>query len=53
MVNVKTVRDTLRDLVLLAQFEKHEEYPWRSVTFTKSITAAWVFFTFLKLYKWY
>ena len=27
--------------------------PWRSVTFTKSITLPWVFFTFLKLYKWY
>ena len=53
MVNIKTVRDALLDLVLFAQFKKREEYPWRSVTFTKNITPPWVFFTFLKLYKWY
>ena len=40
------------------QFKKREKHPWRSVTFskvtgTKSNTPPWVFFTLLKLYKWY
>ena len=46
--------DALRDLVSCAQFKERERQPWRSVTFsTKSVTSPWVFFTFLKLYKWY
>ena len=43
--------DVLRDLVLFVQFEKHEKYPWRSVTFSK--VAGWsmgVFYIF-RLYK--
>ena len=32
---------------------KHEKHPGRSITFsTKSNTPPWVFFTFLKLYRW-
>ena len=44
-------------------FKNVEKQPWRSVTlvklqvkasnFTKSSSPSWVFFTFLKLYKWY
>ena len=55
--------DVLRDLVPFVQFKKREKHPWRSVTFskvaglacnfTKSNTPPWVFFTFLKLCKWY
>ena len=48
-----TIFDALRDLVPFVQFKKREKHPWRSVTFTKSSTPPWVFFTFLKLYKWY
>ena len=56
-----SVRDVLRDLVPFIQFKKREKHPWRIVTFskalarnfTKSNTLPWVFFTFLKLYKWY
>ena len=40
------------DLVPFVQFKKREKHPWRIVTF-KSNTPPWVFFTFLKLYKWY
>ena len=49
----------LRDLVPFVQFKKLEKHPWRSVTFskacnfTKSNSPLWVFFTFLKLFKWY
>ena len=50
----------LRDLVPFVQFKKREKHSWRSVTFckdacnfTKSNTPPRVFFTFLKLYKWY
>ena len=48
----------LRDLVPFVQFKKREKHPWRSVTFSKvagskSSTPPWLFFTFLKLYKWY
>ena len=43
----------LRDLGLGAQFKKREKHPWRSVTFSKSNTPPWVFFTFFKLYEWY
>ena len=52
--------DALRDLVPLVQFKKCEKHSWRSVNFTKVAcnftkinTPPWVFFTFLKLYKWY
>ena len=44
-------------------FKKREKHPWKSVTFsklqtetcnfTKSNTPPWMFFTFIKLYKWY
>ena len=30
--------DALRDLAQFVQFKKHEKYPWRSVTFSKSAT---------------
>ena len=52
----------MRDLVLFVQIKKREKHPWRSVTFskteslqlnTKCNTPPWVFFTFLKIYKWY
>ena len=50
----KTNFDPLHDLVFFLQFKKREKHPWGSVTFsTKSNTLPWVFFTFLKLYKWY
>ena len=45
--------------VIICTFKKHEKHPWRSVTFskacnfTKSNGPLWVFFTFLKLFKWY
>ena len=44
--------DGLRDLVPFVQFKKREKHPWRNDTF-RSNTPPWVFFTFLKLYKWY
>ena len=40
----------VRDLVSIVQFKKRKKHQWRS---TKSNTPPWVFFTFLKLYKWY
>ena len=43
--------DALCDLVPFAQFKKREKHLWRSVT--KINTPPWVFFTFLKLYKWH
>ena len=49
----------LRDSVPFVQFKKREKHSWRSVNFskvagfTKINTPLWVFFTFLKLYKWY
>ena len=48
----------MRDFVSSIQFKKREKHPWRSVTFsvtvtTKSKTPPWMFFTFFKLYKWY
>ena len=30
--------DVSRDLAQFVQFKKHEKYPWRSVTFSKSAT---------------
>ena len=41
--------DALRDLMSFVQFKKREKDPWRSVTLTPLL----VFFTFLKLCKWY
>ena len=45
----------LRDLVPFVQFKKCENHSWKSAAcnFTKSNTLRGVFFTFLKLYKWY
>ena len=47
----------------ICTIQKREKHPWRNATFgkerllacnfTKSNTPPWVFFTFLKLYKWY
>ena len=55
--------DALRDLVPFAQFKKRENHPWGSVNFSKVAgwslqlfkinTPPWVFFTLLKLCKWY
>ena len=45
--------DALRNLVPFGQFKKRKKRPWRSVTFTKSNTPPWVFFTCFELYKWY
>ena len=47
----------LRDLVPFVQFKKHKSHPLRSINFRKPVTLLntppWVFFIFLKLYKWY
>ena len=56
-----TTWNAVRDLMAFVQFKKREKHPWRNVTFikveccssTKINTPPWVFFTFLKLYKWY
>ena len=51
--------DILHDLVPFVQFKKRENTHVRVLTFsqvadfTKSNNHPWVFFTFLKLYKWY
>ena len=53
--------DVLCDLVPFVQFKNREEYPWKSVAFSKALacnfteskTTPWVFFTFFKLHKWY
>ena len=46
--------NVLCNLVPFVQFKKREKHPWKKVTFvTKSNTSPCVFFTFLKLYKWY
>ena len=53
----RKICDALRDFVPFVEFEKREQHPSKSVTFskvagfTKSNTSPWVFFTFLKLYK--
>ena len=47
------IYDVLRDLVPFVRFKKLEKHPYRSVTFTKSNTPPWVFFTFFKLYRWH
>ena len=48
--------DALHDLVQFVQFKKREKYPRRNVTrpaTLRKLTPPWVFFRFLKLYKWY
>ena len=57
------VCDVLRDLVPFVQFKKRENTQGGALllvklhaevcNFTKSNTPPWLFFTFLKLYKWY
>ena len=54
--------DVLRDLVPFAQFKKREnthggalllvKLQTKACNFTKSNTTSWMFFMFLKLYKW-
>ena len=56
-------RDALRDLVPFAQFKNVKNthggvlllvwFQALACNFTKSNTPSWVFFKFLKLYKWY
>ena len=58
-----TVCDVLRDLIPFVQFKKRENTHGGALllvklhaevcNFTKSNTPPWVFFKFLKLYKWY
>ena len=54
--------NALRNFMPFGQLKKSEKHPCRSVTFskvavaykfTKSNTAPWAFFMFLKLHKWY
>ena len=53
-MNSAIASDALCNLVPFVQFKKCEKHPWRKACyFTKSSTPPWVFFTFLKLYKWY
>ena len=49
----QVICSALRDLVPSVQFKKREKQPLRSVSFSKVDTPPWLFFTFLKLYKWY
>ena len=44
LYNSKNVKNTHGDMSLLVKWQTY---------FTKSKTPPWVFFTFLKLYKWY
>ena len=43
------------DVVPFVQFKKYENHSWKSAVynFTTSNTPPWVFFSFLKVYKWY
>ena len=61
---VHTICVALRDLVPFVLFKKRKKHPWRSVNFSVKLqaeaynftninTPPCVFFTFLKLYKWY
>ena len=43
----------MRDLVPFAQFEKRGKHPYTSVALGKISTSLRMFFTVLKLYKWY
>ena len=57
--NTWTICGVLRDLVLYAQFKKHEKHPWKSLIlaklqasaskFAKISTPPWLIFTFFKL----
>ena len=58
----RNICDVLCNLASFVEFKKREKHPWRSDTFSKvagfsnvikSMTPAWVFCTFFKLYKWY
>ena len=61
---IKGAIHVLRDVVPFVQFKKREKHTWRSVTFSKIVkpkasnftkcnTPPWVFFAFVKLYKWH
>ena len=60
---LSNICDALRDLVPFLQFKEREnthgavilsvKLQAEACNFTKNITPPWVFFTFLKLYKWY
>ena len=53
-LSIEIICDALRDLTLFLQFKKREQHLWMCVTLVKlQAEAPWVFFTFLKLYKWY
>ena len=53
-MDVLTISDILRDLVPFVQFKIRENaHGGMILLVTKSNTSPWVFFTFLKLYKWY
>ena len=47
LYNLKSVRKTHRGVLLLIKLQTS------ACNFTKSNTPPWVFFAFLKLYKWY
>ena len=47
LCNSKNVKNTHGEVLLLEKLQA------KSLNFTKSSTTLWVFFTFLKLYKWY
>ena len=57
-IHIWSISDALRDLVPFVQFIKRKTHGGMSLLkfkthFTKSNTPPWVFFAFLKLYKWY
>ena len=47
LCNSKNVKNTHGEVLLLEKLQA------KSLNFTKSSTTLWVFFKFLKLYKWY
>ena len=54
---MKSNSDALRDLPPIIKLKKREKHPWRSGVLLLGpaaiSTSPWVFFTFLKLCKWY
>ena len=50
--NLKNVRNTRARVLLLANIQASVWNVTKSITYSKSITPQWVFFTFFKLYKW-
>ena len=46
---MQNICDALGNLVPFVQFKKCEKHPWRGFKYTPP----WMFFTFLKLHKWY